>query len=88
MLQVLYDLGIVSSKEPFQQLVSQGMILGDWEYTALQKSDGSFAEDDAADGTPVKSVPVVSPMPALATNMFEMMSFQEIFACVGSHWLT
>lgn len=53
-MQVFYDLGIVSGKEPFQRLVSQGMILGDWEYTALQMADGSFAEDDAADGTPVK----------------------------------
>lgn len=53
-VQVLHDLGVVSTKEPFQQLVSQGMILGDWEYTALQLPDGSFAEDDASDGTPVK----------------------------------
>ena len=27
--KVLYDLGIVSTKEPFQRLVSQGMILGE-----------------------------------------------------------
>ena len=53
-MQVLHDLGVVSTKEPFQQLVSQGMILGDWEYTALQLPDGSFAEDDASDGIPVK----------------------------------
>jgi leucyl-tRNA synthetase len=28
-LQVLYDLGVVSTKEPFGRLVSQGMILRD-----------------------------------------------------------
>ena len=55
-MQVLYDLGVVSTKEPFQKLVSQGMILGDWEYTALQVPDGSFAEDDSKQGTAVKSV--------------------------------
>ena len=27
--KVLYDIGVVSSKEPFQKLVSQGMILGE-----------------------------------------------------------
>lgn len=27
--KVLYDIGVVSSKEPFQRLVSQGMILGE-----------------------------------------------------------
>ncbi len=32
-LQVLYDLGVVSCKEPFQRLVSQGMILGEVEFT-------------------------------------------------------
>lgn len=32
-LQVLYDLGVVSTKEPFGRLVSQGMILGEVEYS-------------------------------------------------------
>lgn len=27
--KVLYDLGVVSTKEPFKRLVSQGMILGE-----------------------------------------------------------
>ena len=27
--KVLYDIGLVSTKEPFQSLVSQGMILGE-----------------------------------------------------------
>ena len=29
MVQVLYDLGVVTTREPFQRLVSQGMILGE-----------------------------------------------------------
>ena len=33
--KVLYDIGVVSTKEPFQKLVSQGMILGEVEYTAF-----------------------------------------------------
>ena len=53
-LQVLYDLGMVSHKEPFQQLVSQGMILGEIEYVAMQQPDGSFATDSQLPGTPVR----------------------------------
>lgn len=34
--KVLYDVGVVSTKEPFQRLVNQGMILGDVEYTGYQ----------------------------------------------------
>ncbi|CAG9464601.1 unnamed protein product [Pedinophyceae sp. YPF-701] len=47
--QFLYDQGVVSTKEPFQKLVSQGMILGETEYTAY-KRDGAWvsATDDAA----------------------------------------
>jgi len=32
--KVLYDCGILSTKEPFQKLVNQGMILGEMEYTS------------------------------------------------------
>lgn len=32
--KVLFDLGVVSTKEPFQKLVNQGMILGEMEYTS------------------------------------------------------
>jgi leucyl-tRNA synthetase len=31
--KVLYDIGVVSNKEPFQKLVSQGMILGEVEFS-------------------------------------------------------
>ena len=37
--KVLFDLGVVSTKEPFQKLVNQGMILGEMEYTAAQKNE-------------------------------------------------
>lgn len=48
--KVLFDLGVVSTKEPFQKLVNQGMILGEMEYTAAQK-DGQWIPIDAADET-------------------------------------
>jgi leucyl-tRNA synthetase len=40
---VLYDCGILSTKEPFQKLVNQGMILGEMEYTS---KDGKKLSDD------------------------------------------
>ena len=42
--KVLYDAGVVSTKEPFQTLVHQGLILGEREYTAYtQTGDGANA---------------------------------------------
>ena len=40
--KVLYDRGHVSTPEPFQRLVNQGMILGEMEYTGFQTEDGSW----------------------------------------------
>ncbi len=42
--KVLYDCGILSTKEPFQKLVNQGMILGEMEYTS--KSGEKLSEDE------------------------------------------
>lgn len=35
--KVLFDAGVVSTEEPFQKLVNQGMILGEVEYTAFRR---------------------------------------------------
>lgn len=43
--KVLYDGGFVSTKEPFQRLVSQGMILGGLEYTVYKDSNGNFVPE-------------------------------------------
>jgi len=40
--KVLYDRGYVSTPEPFQKLVNQGMILGEMEFTGFQRDDGSW----------------------------------------------
>lgn len=50
--KVLYDIGVVSTKEPFQCLVNQGMILGEVEYTVFRDTrDGSFVSADMVDGS-------------------------------------
>ncbi len=41
--KVLFDIGVVSTKEPFQKLVNQGMILGEMEFTS---EDGKKLSDD------------------------------------------
>ena len=38
--KVLYDIGAVSTPEPFQRLVNQGMILGEMEYTLFRAPEG------------------------------------------------
>ena len=50
--KVLYDCGVVSTKEPFHRLVNQGMILGEVEYTALKSDSGTWVSmtDDIPDG--------------------------------------
>jgi leucyl-tRNA synthetase len=66
--KVLYDFGYVSTKEPFQKLVNQGMILGEMEYTAYQTQDGAWvsardvdidkqgAGSLKSDGTPLAAI--------------------------------
>ncbi|MEX2363188.1 MAG: class I tRNA ligase family protein, partial [Balneolaceae bacterium] len=41
--KVLFDIGVVSTKEPFQKLVNQGMILGEMEF---RDSEGEKLSDD------------------------------------------
>jgi leucyl-tRNA synthetase len=53
--KVLFDRGHVSTPEPFQRLVNQGMILGEVEYTGFKDEQGrwvSYPANEAA--TPVK----------------------------------
>ena len=42
--KVLFDRGYVSTPEPFQRLVNQGMILGEMEYTGYQTETGQWVD--------------------------------------------
>jgi leucyl-tRNA synthetase len=69
--KVLFDRGIVTTREPFQKLVNQGMILGEVEMTGYQDPNGQwcstkdvrFSEDNKplrkSNGDPLR--PVVVP---------------------------
>ena len=59
--KVLYDLGLVSTKEPFQRLVNQGMILGE-DGEKMSKSRGNVINPDS----------VVNEMGADTLRMYEM----------------
>lgn len=54
--KVLYDCGVVSTKEPFQRLVHQGMILGEVEYTTYELDGKMISADEAADAKDVTRV--------------------------------
>ncbi|PIN21330.1 Leucyl-tRNA synthetase [Handroanthus impetiginosus] len=47
--KVLYDVGVVSTKEPFQCVINQGIILGEVQYTAFRDSDGNLVSADSID---------------------------------------
>ncbi|WP_169972906.1 leucine--tRNA ligase [Tautonia rosea] len=44
--KVLFDRGLVSTAEPFQRLVNQGMILGETEYTAYRDESGAWVSSN------------------------------------------
>ncbi len=54
--KVLYDCGVVSTKEPFKKLVHQGMILGEMEYTAYRKNGQYLRPSDAGGMDDVEKV--------------------------------
>ena len=47
--KVLYDRGYVSTKEPFQKLVNQGMILGEMEFTGYKNASGDWVSSTDTD---------------------------------------
>ncbi|KAM7264825.1 hypothetical protein ACFE04_002508 [Oxalis oulophora] len=49
--KVLYDIGVVSTKEPFQCVINQGIILGEVQYMAYKDPDGIYVSADSADIT-------------------------------------
>ncbi|KAI9197693.1 hypothetical protein LWI28_002648 [Acer negundo] len=44
--KVLYDIGVVSNKEPFKCVINQGLILGEVQYTACKDADGNYVSAD------------------------------------------
>ncbi|KAG9447622.1 hypothetical protein H6P81_013750 [Aristolochia fimbriata] len=45
--KVLFDIGVVSTKEPFQCLINQGLILGEVEYTICRDPEGQLISIDS-----------------------------------------
>jgi leucyl-tRNA synthetase len=53
--KVMFDRGHVSTPEPFQRLVNQGMILGETEYTGFQDESGGWVSSPArGEVTPIR----------------------------------
>ncbi|KAL2473415.1 tRNA synthetase class I family protein [Forsythia ovata] len=47
--KVLYDIGVVSTKEPFKCVINQGIILGEVQYMAYRDPDGNLVSADSVD---------------------------------------
>ena len=53
---MLYDRGLVSSAEPFQKLINQGMILGETEYTGYRDQEGRWTRPEESRRSDVVAV--------------------------------
>jgi leucyl-tRNA synthetase len=60
--KVLFDIGAVSTKEPFHKLVNQGMILGEMEYTLCR---------DAKTGRPVSNTAIYAGLELIEERLAE-----------------
>ncbi|XWS15544.1 hypothetical protein CRYUN_Cryun34aG0009200 [Craigia yunnanensis] len=47
--KVLYDIGVVSTKEPFKCVINQGIILGEVQYMACKDTNGNYSSADSTD---------------------------------------
>jgi leucyl-tRNA synthetase len=56
--KVLYDCGVVSTSEPFQKLVHQGMILGEMEYVAFKQNGTHISAADTDEFDNVERVKI------------------------------
>ncbi len=54
--KVLFDRGLVSTPEPFQKLINQGMILGETEYTGHRDAAGNWVAASESDRPGVTAV--------------------------------
>jgi leucyl-tRNA synthetase len=90
--KVLYDAGVVSTQEPFQTLVHQGLILGETEYTTYVDADGAYVSAEHVDeGTDTRTGADVSPQPVEQEDIqkdddhFVLMAHPEIRVDARSH---
>lgn len=94
--KVLYDVGVVSTKEPFQRLVNQGMILGEVEYTGYELADSRGTFVSSRDVDPVTStvtktgaqvVPVTVPIAngVKSGNSIVLKDSPDIFLSARAH---
>lgn len=69
--KVLYDRGHLTTKEPFQKLVNQGMILGEVEYTAFKAGDTWVSSADVAENEAGEQICKSTKQPVTAITMQE-----------------
>ncbi len=75
--KVLFDLGVVSTPEPFAKLVHQGMILGEMEYRLFRDKSGNPVSADlaASNGTNSETGEDLFPEPVNATSVEKQGDF-------------
>ena len=86
--KVLFDLGLVSTSEPFQRLINQGMILGE-DNQKMSKSRGNVANpDECVDRYGADSVRLYEMFmgPLEMTKPWSMQGVEGVYRFLGRTW--
>lgn len=86
--KVLYDCGVVTTKEPFQKLVNQGMILGE-DNQKMSKSRGNVINpDDLVDRYGADSIRLYEMFmgPLEMTKPWSMQGVEGVYRFLGRVW--
>ncbi|MGC8644162.1 MAG: leucine--tRNA ligase, partial [Isosphaeraceae bacterium] len=85
--KVLFDRGLVSTAEPFQRLVNQGMILGEMEFTAYKDAAGGWVSasdvEEGDNGHHVKGSKPPAPVSAVKLMEEQVTKKGDAFVLVA-----
>ncbi|KAL6207161.1 hypothetical protein ACLB2K_024406 [Fragaria x ananassa] len=83
--KVLYDIGVVSTKEPFKCVINQGIILGEVQYIAYKDSDGNFISADSDTSAELQQEIIPDEKVIKSGDSFVLKDNPEISVLARSH---
>ncbi|XP_050368483.1 leucine--tRNA ligase, chloroplastic/mitochondrial [Argentina anserina] len=83
--KVLYDIGVVSTKEPFNCVINQGIILGEVQYIAYKDSDGNYVSADSDTSTELQQEVIPEEKVIKSGDSFVLKNNPEISLIARSH---
>jgi leucyl-tRNA synthetase len=83
--KVLFDRGWVSTPEPFQKLINQGMILGETEYTAYRDAEGWWVGPEKGGSAGVTAVKLSEDQVVKKGDAFVLVSDNNVRVDARAH---